>query len=556
MSEGMHAYAFEAKAIQNYILDGGRLRDVVGGSALVEALCSEPVGTATKSPSSLLEATTRQVDGMAAARFTRKAGGAFVFIVESEEVVKAFRSLWTLVVQCVAPGLEFVDAVASGKDDLDVLEALYAMLPAQRSRLRVKTPGATPIMMIAPRTGGAACAKDESDLGGNKRHHDEDHYELLDRPGEEKRRWRNADNLVKKFSPEVAADCWPVNMESEPNPKSGGFPFLNNDEAKYIALVHADGNRMGQILIAILETLRANKSDSLQEALSTFSTMIDEVTVTAAQIATTKHLVGNKKAGEMIPARPIVLGGDDMSIIIRGDLALDFTETFLKEFQRLAKSKLDNFCVDYKIPKQSVPELTACAGVAFFKHNQPFALGMELAESLCAYAKGKGKLGRKKTDRVPSCVAFHRNTGSQFGQYKDIVKDDLSLSGLTLTMQPYGVQGDEFPSLGALRSLKTYLQNPKLSGGPLRNFIDSLRHTPEKAGADYKRWCTVMGKRNPTLFERYEGALALLVGSAKQYRTNAGTNHHGETPIFDALSWKAVEGKAPQAADEMEAGNG
>ena len=553
---GVHAYAFEAKSIQNFILDGGRLRDVVGGSALVEALCSAPVGAATKSPPCLLDAVVKQVDGMAGARFTRRAGGAFVFIVDVEEVARAFRSLWTLMVQCVAPGLEFVDAVASGKDDVDALETLYAMLPAQRSKLRVKSPGATPIMMLAPRTGSAACAKDESDLGVSKRHHDNDRYELLDRSGVEKRRWRNADNLVKKFSPKVDADRWPVNMESEANTKAGGFPFLNSDEAKYIALVHADGNRMGQILIAILDALKSMDPERVQKALLTFSAMIDEVTVTAAQIATSKHLIIDEDGREMIPARPIVLGGDDMSIIIRGDLALDFTATFLKEFQGIAKTKLNEFCEKYKIPKGNIPELTACAGVAFFKQNQPFALGLELAESLCSYAKSKGKLGRKKTERVPSCVAFHRNTGSQFGNYKDIVESDLSLDKLTLTMQPYGVEGDDFPSLYALKSLKTYLQQPALSGGPLRNFIDSLRDTPEKAGADYKRWCTVMGKRNPTLFERYEGALALLVGSAKQYRTNAGTNHHGETPIFDALSWKAVEGKAPQAADEMEAGNG
>jgi hypothetical protein len=40
---------------------------------------------------------------------------------------------------------------------------------------------------------------------------------------------------------------------------------------------------------------------------------------------------GNKK---FLPFRPIVLGGDDLTIIVKSEFALNFTEEFLKAFEQ------------------------------------------------------------------------------------------------------------------------------------------------------------------------------------------------------------------------------
>ena len=42
------------------------------------------------------------------------------------------------------------------------------------------------------------------------------------------------------------------------------------------------------------------------------------------------------------PIRPIILGGDDLTVIIRADLAIPFTECFLREFEQNTKELFSN----------------------------------------------------------------------------------------------------------------------------------------------------------------------------------------------------------------------
>ena len=82
------AYLFEAKSIQAYLLTTSRLKEIVGGSEMVEALTG-----------SLLDDALRVIEGKI--EFSRRGGGAFFAFSENEESVNKLATLWPLLVEAV-----------------------------------------------------------------------------------------------------------------------------------------------------------------------------------------------------------------------------------------------------------------------------------------------------------------------------------------------------------------------------------------------------------------------------------------------------------------------
>lgn len=132
-------------------------------------------------------------------------------------------------------------------------------------------------------------------------------------------------------------------------------------------------------------------------------------------------------SGCFIPIRPIVLNGDDLTIIIRGDLAIQYTNEFLQEFEKVTAKELQS---------EFGSGLTACAGIAFIKSSYPFYYGYALAENLCARAKNKAK--KLNEDSAPSCLMFHKVQDSFVENYEEIIERELTPSvGLSFEFGPY-----------------------------------------------------------------------------------------------------------------------
>ena len=94
------------------------------------------------------------------------------------------------------------------------------------------------------------------------------------------------------------------------------------------------------------------------------------------------------------PACPIVLGGEDLAILVRGDLAVAFARAFLEAFERESRARLGELADRHGLEGLG-QGLTACAGVALVKASHPFHLAFDLAEALCAHAKAwSGPAGR------------------------------------------------------------------------------------------------------------------------------------------------------------------
>ncbi|WP_422768885.1 Cas10/Cmr2 second palm domain-containing protein [Plantactinospora sp. WMMC1484] len=179
--------------------------------------------------------------------------------------------------------------------------------------------------------------------------------------------------------------------------------------AGWVAVMHADGNGIGGVFRGIAE---AYSGREFLDRLATFSTALDEVTVAAL-----RHAVG-QVAGRTGWLLPLVVGGDDVTVVMDARPAFEVTATFVEQFARTAADHPD---ISRVLADMDRPGLTACAGIAYVKPHYPFSEAYELAEKLCTSAKQI-----KQID--PSCGAldFHVLHDS-IGQHLDLVRTPLSV---------------------------------------------------------------------------------------------------------------------------------
>ncbi|EJO5347109.1 hypothetical protein NRP93_001179 [Clostridium botulinum] len=88
--------------------------------------------------------------------------------------------------------------------------------------------------------------------------------------------------------------------------------------------------------------------------------------------------IGYKKEEKILPIRPIILAGDDITFISSGKIAIDITRIFTEEIteqkEQFGKNKYN---------------LTTSAGIAIVKRNHPFSRAVKLAGALEKSSKKK-----------------------------------------------------------------------------------------------------------------------------------------------------------------------
>lgn len=516
------AYVFEANAIQKFVLEGGRLRDMVGASHLVEGLCCWPDADGAKD---LVQSVLDAVDlaGDSRLEMPRRAGGALVLLHPSRPHLERFRRLWTLSLRLHAPALDFTDSIGAGADPLAAVQDAYTAMRCRRSIKPATLPVIGPMMAVAPHTGRAAVA----------RRHDE----LLDGATTRKRLDVHRDGtLLPDKIGLVQGWTWPVLLDRADDPTDSGaaFPFV--DDNRYLAVIHADGNSLGKVVGDLSETLaQAGRATDYSAVFSRFSRMVDEVTRKAVAQAT-EVAVLPFAVEQVVPMRPLVVGGDDVTVIVRADLAVAFTVAFLKAFRQLSHQPLAK--LKQELDLNCLPdELTAGAGLVFAKARQPFYRAYDLCETLAAEAKRVGK-----ENGGLQCLAFHRVTTMVPDTSWAALRRNLTRDGLCLGMGAYAVDDPAggVPTLAALLRLRDMIVKTAGFGGPLRE-IAAQMHDGSRASAQagYARWRQVWTSRSPDDLQAFDAHLADL-GVTNQSALPITAD--GRTPIWDAVTLAALSG--------------
>lgn len=187
----------------------------------------------------------------------------------------------------------------------------------------------------------------------------------------------------------------------------------NDDRKNWIAVVHADGNAIGKLVARIGNSSSGSAGSNLRE----FSERLNDATIQATRRAC-QDLIAELKLepGDYVPIRPVVIGGDDLTVIISAPLALTFTQNYLRYFEEESKAK---FSVQ-DVKSLGIPNgMTACAGIAAIKSNYPMHYAVDLAEGLCKFAKNKSK----KISGVspPSSLQMFKVNSSHIGDFENVV---------------------------------------------------------------------------------------------------------------------------------------
>ena len=526
---------FEANSIQQYILAGGRLRDIVGASYLIDSLGGKVLDEVCKR----LGLSGQASDPTKSIRFPRRAAGAIYALFAAEAEATNFAALWSLVVRTHCPSLSFNQTMASGDNDFSVLQAGTAALAHARAYPVADFPPATPVTERAPRTGRAKIG-DTPVRGGTTR-------EAVDAALASRRKIKEQailfmDNRVLTGERRLALHTdrnlkvvFPRDLEFEEadvrgdSPRRWEFPF--KPDSRYLAMIHADGNGFGQILLKVIEaasdeaanrTGDSNGTTAYGEFLPELSNAVATCTTQAVQHAIKTILLahgapanaGNNETFWRLPARPIVIAGDDLTMLVRADLALAFTCQFIGKFEVLTKAKFEELRNDSRFDAfaELLPEsgLTACAGIAFARNNQPFAMLHEVAEHLCGEAKQQvkglarnaltGANGKGVYQIAGSAIAWRRITESLLGNETPTKLDGTEVFPRMGALS-VGAVNNGLPTVHALEDLLASLKpsttgaddsatgrDDPLSKGPLRRILSTVFMQPQDASIDYQRW--------------------------------------------------------------------
>jgi hypothetical protein len=187
-------------------------------------------------------------------------------------------------------------------------------------------------------------------------------------------------------------------------------------QVDWLAVVHADGNGLGQIFINLEQYLgekppNCHRNRHYINQFRNFSLELDRCT-RAAFLKAIEVFPKDTAKNEPDPLKlvPLVLGGDDLTVVCDAKFALAFTKAFLENFELETQKSTIIASIAAKafdLGKQS-GKLSACAGIAIVKPHFPFSTAYQLAEELTKSAKVVKDIVQKDGQPIPcSAIDFH-----------------------------------------------------------------------------------------------------------------------------------------------------
>ena len=446
MSNSKYLYGAAVQGIQGFIFQTNKLREIVGASELVEEICTSKF--------------EKIVGDYNEQNCILHAAGNIKYIFDSYEDCQKIVRIFPKTIAEFAPGITVSQAVVAFEDDFaKAVNELEKRLRIQRNKpMRSQTLGLmgiersrqTGLPVVLEKDGEYIDAATRSKLY-------EDPYGKRKRTT--KKLCKTAFDMNEISDRQIAYDIEDMTEKND-----------------WIAIIHADGNGLGQVVQAI---------GTNEEQFKKFSESLDKATKEAA-VEAYKSIKQKFNEEEFIPIRPIVLGGDDFTVICRADIALEYVTEFIKQFETKT-----SFVTQYNNLKFS--NLTACAGIAYIKSSYPFYYGYNLAEALCSRAKKDAKAGLAGGGLAKSCLMFHKVQDSFTEDFEAIAKRELTpQENISFEFGPYYINEKKEASRWTVEDLITH--SNKLEGkegnavkSHLRQWLSLLHDNPGMANQKLQR---------------------------------------------------------------------
>ncbi len=265
-----------------------------------------------------------------------------------------------------------------------------------------------------------------------------------------------------------------------------------------IALVYADGNAMGK-RIRQLRSPEAFRyfarvvDDSIHEAcfaalesvcrkeIENIVNWVDRTTRKSQADATEGEDSANAdRSRPMLHADILLLGGDDLLVVLPAEQGLAFARLVAENFRELTAQKMSS------LPDPSLQEafgdehwregFTVSCGVAFAKGDYPVYLLLNLAEELLRSAKTAGSAEvngtRGQKPAITWGIDFHKVTSANTHALSYVRKKVYYVdSPLPRTLRPLDSQGME-----RLKKAAERLKQGRLPGSKLNEFWEAALH--------------------------------------------------------------------------------
>lgn len=412
-----YLYGASVQGIQSFIFQTNKLKEIVGASQLVdeifnstfEKFCQEK-NIPYKQPN---DTSNNHLD------ILMSAAGSIKLITDKASCQVIVR-YFPMYIANHAPGITVSQAVQefkTGDDIQETIDELEQKLKAQRNQVSMPVDIGFMGLARARRTGGVAYKPaQKGEVGFDDRG---THWKIHEKNEKGALIQRQSLALFSKFSSykegyKVSGADVPYNIEDITRQSDNGW----------LAIVHADGNGLGKLLQNLSKKIE--DPEKRRAAFTRFSKELEAATEAAAQAAFRAVIPlkwqekietpGNK---ERFPIRPVLLGGDDLTVIIRADLAYLFTKSYLEAFEEQTKIHFSFMKDEYKIDDFQ-EGLTACAGIAYIKQSYPFHYGVHLAESLTSATKKI--LKNLNGGHAPSALNFYKVQASFIDNLSEMKK--------------------------------------------------------------------------------------------------------------------------------------
>jgi hypothetical protein len=443
----VHAVRVSTAGNQSYIYGSAKRRENVGASHLITCVEGSWLDGALAAVGGRGDARAWRVDEHGIEVVTANAGGVLL-LVRDKAVGREIVGLVTEAALRDAPGLDVCGAVGEsfewgGSAEFErgaaTARGLLSVARSARRGPKLRFPG-LPIAARCTSSGLPAA----NILALQKKKEARGHGE----PAED-RYPRSEPSLAKRKVFDAALERLAVKMglceeDDEPG-RSAARGRLDavvdylGDTAEWVAVVHADVNGLGRVFQEFGK-LDHPSARAHVNSLRNLSGGVDDCAGKAFRTVVAdlkEEKTGQRVRGELA-LLPLVLGGDDLTVVCEGAIALPFARRYLEAFAREAD---DHPNVGVLLKRDGGASLGASAGVAIVKRHYPFHSAVDLAEELTKEAKHvKTGLG---SDRC--ALSFHvlyESAHADLGRLRKehtLREDDGSTT--VLTAQPY-VVGD------------------------------------------------------------------------------------------------------------------
>lgn len=391
MSDKFGYVVLEVGGIQKYILSTGKLKEMIGGSELIESLSAKYLDDfAQNNHLNVLKEIRKPVDNEILP-LQRNAGAMHLLFSSEAKGREFFKNFGKKLLEDF-PGLPIFGALEECEFTSSGIREAKFKLSNKITDQRNKYPTSTgmqllPICAVAPLDGEPAIGKEN--YGKNSS------GEIISLSSKTKRN----EELLKRSRERL--------REIEPDKDNKANLRWSDDleeiacGSEKIAFIHIDGNDLGIRFRQELENIsdketaedktgqQSSSEDRYQNAINVIKTMsalsntVKETTTAAFKKGLSeclKHTKLTDNTGKkLVPARPLVLGGDDVTVVIRADLALYFIDAFVKEFERYSNQELGK--------KNPNDKLTVGVGMVVCPTGYPFLKAFDLSEELVKNSK-------------------------------------------------------------------------------------------------------------------------------------------------------------------------